>query len=75
MKRLADYNITSDEARIVFGSINNYKLHLKLFEEDSVCGDSEKLDIASLLSLRGKHEEALNMINSIKDAGYREPTV
>ena len=71
MKRFTDYNVTEKEILCIFGSKDSYEFCLEDFKKDPE-SDYEKLNIASLLSLRGEHEESLNMINSIKDAGYRE---
>ena len=71
MKRLADYELTDEEIREIFASLDNYKLHLKLFEDDPVCGDVEKYDIAALLHTRGEKEESRRLIASIEDEEYR----
>ena len=70
MKRFVDYNPTKKEIANIFGTEELYKFKLERF--DRYPGDDyEKLNIASLLSLRGECEEALKMINSIEDKVYR----
>lgn len=71
MKRFTDYNPTRKEILNIFGSDGGYEFCQEAVFSKSQITDTEKYKIASLLSLRGEREEALKMINSIKDEKYR----
>ncbi len=71
MKRLADYNLTEQEIRQIFGSQEGYERHLGWYEKNPGSID-EICDIACVLFHRGKKEESRKMLESIEDERERE---
>lgn len=71
MKRLIEYQLTSEEIRHLFSSQDVYDLHLNIFNKKKVCGDSEKYMIARVLFSRGENEESRKMIETIESDSYR----
>ena len=72
---LADYNPTEEEIRQMFeDGRDDYEARLEFIAKYS-CWDTEKMQIAQLLFIRGDLEGARNAAESIEDEGYREDTI
>ena len=66
MKRLADYNITEEEIKHIFGGQKEYEAVLEYIEL-YFDRNYEKVHIAYLLFIRGDREESRKILENVKD--------